>query len=298
MKNPDTSQTVVEAQQAGEEQQTSQDTFQYKYMITEPNKCQKSNPFLVLLISVQAWQIEARQAIRKTWGKEDFLPGVNILRLFFLGKESKTDNDIQHKLVAESQQYHDIIQQNYLDTYNNLTLKTLMGLQWVANYCPQASYIMKTDSDMFVNTEYLVNVLLKPDQPPKINYFTGYLMRDFSPNRNKESKWYMSPELYPGDRYPLFCSGTGYVFSGDLAEKILKISVNIRVLHLEDVFVGLCLDKLGVSPIPPLRDSDFNHWKVSYSPCMYNQLVTSHQFEPNELINYWDDLQKNKHTCI
>lgn len=298
VENSDTSQTVVESQQAGKEDHKSQDTSQYKYIITEPNKCQKTKPFLILLIAVQAWRMETRQAIRQTWGKEDFLPGVNILRLFLIGKEAKNYNDVEKKIVVESQQYHDIIQQDYLDTYNNLTLKTLMGLHWVAKYCPQASYIMKTDSDMFVNTEYLVHTLLKPDQPPRKNYFTGYLMRGYAPNRNKESKWYMSPDLYPGEEYPLFCSGTGYVFSGDLAEKILNISASIRLLHLEDVFVGICLDKLEIPPVPPPKDSDFNHWKVSYSHCVYNQLVTSHQFEPQELISYWNNLQQNKHTCI
>ncbi|KAG9483351.1 hypothetical protein GDO78_009333 [Eleutherodactylus coqui] len=235
----------------------------YIYIINEPNKCRVSRPFLILLIAVQAWQSEARQAIRQTWGKEDLLHGVQTLRLFLLGTDA-APNNAQQALVDESQKYRDIIQQDFLDTYNNLTLKTLMGLKWVTTYCPQIPYVMKTDSDMFVNTEYLVNKLLLPDQPPRKNYFTG----------------------------------TGYVFSGDLAEKILKVSASIKLLHLEDVFVGICLYKLGVSPVPPPKDSDFNHWKRSYSHCLYNQIVTSHQFEPKELIAYWDNLQEHKHTCV
>ncbi|XP_072276210.1 beta-1,3-galactosyltransferase 2-like [Pyxicephalus adspersus] len=297
VKDSYTSQFVLEEQQAGNIGRPN-NTLQYKYIITETKKCQKSNPFLILLIAAQAWQTEARQAIRQTWGKEDFLPGVHIVRLFLLGREAKTNNALEQKLVTESQEYHDIIQQDFLDTYNNLTLKTLLGLYWVAKYCPHASYVMKTDSDMFVNTEYLVHTLLKPDQPPRKNFFTGYLMKGYLPNRNKESKWYMSPELYPGEIYPAFCSGTGYVFSGELAEKILTISANIRILHLEDVFVGICLDKLGISPVPPPKDSDFNHWKVTYSHCIYNQLVTSHKFLPSELIMCWKHLQQNKHICI
>ncbi|XP_056379639.1 beta-1,3-galactosyltransferase 2-like [Hyla sarda] len=272
--------------------------YHFKYIINEPKKCQKNSPFLILLIAVQAWQSEARQAIRQTWGNEDFVPGIQIVRLFLLGKDATSNIDVQQALVNESRKYHDIIQQEYLDTYNNLTLKTLMGLRWVATYCPQIPYVMKTDSDMFVNTEYLINKLLIPDQPPQKNYFTGYLMRGFLPNRNTDSKWYMAPSLYPGERYPTFCSGTGYVFSGDLAEKIFKVSASVTFLHLEDVFVGVCLDKIGVSPVPPPKESDFNHWKVSYSDCYYNQIVTTHQFEPAELISTWKSLQKNKHTCV
>ncbi|KAG8556181.1 hypothetical protein GDO81_017952 [Engystomops pustulosus] len=249
------------------------------------------------LKAVQTWQSEARQAIRETWGKEDLFPGVQTLRLFLLGTDATSTNSTKQALTEESQKYHDIILQDYMDTYNNLTIKSLMGFKWIATYCPQIPYVMKTDSDMFVNTEYLIKKLLLPDKPPRKNYFTGYLMTDFSPNRNTQSKWYMSPELYPGERYPVFCSGTGYVFSGDLAEKIFKVSARIKLLHLEDVFVGICLQKLGISPVPPPRNSDFNHWKVSYSHCLYNRIVTSHQFEPSELIRYWESVQQNKHLC-
>ncbi|KAM4023208.1 beta-1,3-galactosyltransferase 2-like isoform 1-T2 [Anomaloglossus baeobatrachus] len=284
-------------EQTGEASNMFPDIYPFKYIINEPSKCQESRPFIILLIAVQAWQSKARQAIRQTWGKEDVVPGVPTLRLFLLGKEAAPSNDAVRALVNESQTYHDIIQQDYMDTYNNLTLKTLMGMNWVAIYCPQIPYVMKTDSDMFVNTEYLINQLLRPDQPSRKSYFTGYVMKDYLPNRNPESKWYMSPELYPDERYPVFCSGTGYVFSGDLAEKILKASASITLLHLEDVFVGVCLHKLGISPVPPPKDSDFNHWKVSYSHCLYNQIVTSHSFQPSELIVYWERLQKSKHTC-
>ncbi|XP_071983408.1 beta-1,3-galactosyltransferase 2-like [Engystomops pustulosus] len=269
----------------------------FKYIINEPNKCRENKPFLIFLIAVQTWQSEARQAIRETWGKEDLFPGVQTLRLFLLGTDATSTNSTKQALTEESQKYHDIILQDYMDTYNNLTIKSLMGFKWIATYCPQIPYVMKTDSDMFVNTEYLIKKLLLPDKPPRKNYITGYLMTDFSPNRNTQSKWYMSPELYPGERYPVFCSGTGYVFSGDLAEKIFKVSARIKLLHLEDVFVGICLQKLGISPVPPPRNSDFNHWKVSYSHCLYNRIVTSHQFEPSELIRYWESVQQNKHLC-
>ncbi|XP_068099322.1 beta-1,3-galactosyltransferase 2-like isoform X2 [Hyperolius riggenbachi] len=269
----------------------------YEYLINEPDKCREDVPFLLFLLTVEAWQKEARQAIRQTWGKEDFLPGVKILRLFFLGKTAKWTQDNQQSLLTESQQYHDIIQQDYLDTYWNLTIKVLMGLHWASTYCPKATYIMKTDSDMFVNTEYLIKSVLKPDQPPRKDFFTGYLMINASPIRNLDSKWYVTPEEYPELSYPPFCSGTGYVFSGDLPSKIVRISPNIRWLHLEDVYIGLCLNRLGVEPVAPPRDSDFNPWRVGYSDCGYNHIVTSHQLRPGEIIYYWNRVQQNKHNC-
>ncbi|KAG8436541.1 hypothetical protein GDO86_007594 [Hymenochirus boettgeri] len=274
-----------------------QNVYHYKYLINEPEKCQDKTPFLILLIAAEPRQIEARQAIRQTWGNESLATGFHTVRLFLLGVHAKVNGLIQQAILDESKQYHDIIQQEYLDTYYNLTIKTLMGMNWVATYCPKVLYVMKTDSDMFVNTEYLINKLLKPDLPPRTNYFTGYLMRGYAPNRNKDSKWYMPQDLYPSERYPVFCSGTGYVFSGDLAEKIFKVSLSIKRLHLEDVYVGICLAKLRIDPAPPPNEFVFNHWRVSYSSCKYSHLITSHQFQPGELIKYWNHLQQNKHNA-
>ncbi|XP_053355109.1 beta-1,3-galactosyltransferase 2 isoform X1 [Clarias gariepinus] len=269
----------------------------YKYVINQPDKCRNQNvTFLVLLIPVEPYNSEARDAIRKTWGNESIAEG--IVRLFLMGVKNTSHDPgaldiLQRSLRAESQQHRDIVQQDYIDSYYNLTTKTLMGMHWVSRYCPTARYVMKADSDMFVNTEYLIEKLLKGNIPREM-YFTGYLMRGYKPNRNKESKWYMSPELYPSESYPTFCSGTGYVFSGDMAKRIYATSLSIRRLHLEDVYVGLCLSKMNIEPVLPPNEFLFNHWKVSYSSCKYSQLITSHEFRPSELMKYWQHLQKNK----
>ncbi|XP_028329521.1 beta-1,3-galactosyltransferase 2 [Gouania willdenowi] len=274
----------------------------FPYIINEPNKCAKNRatPFLVLLIATEARQVEARNAIRLTWGNESVVSALGIIRIFLLGKKDGELGLLQQKMLqTESRRHHDIIQQDFLDSYKNLTIKTLMGMNWVAMHCPQVSYVMKTDSDVFVNTEYLIHKLLHPELKPKKNYFTGNNMRGFAPNRNKKSKWYMPPEHYPGDKYPTFCSGTGYVFSGDLARKIYRASLTVRHLHLEDVYVGICLAKLGIEPTPPPNEFLFNHWRVSYSSCKYSHLITSHGFHPNELLKYWHHLQGNKsNACI
>ncbi|KAF3858708.1 hypothetical protein F7725_011909 [Dissostichus mawsoni] len=224
-------------------------------------------------------------------GERERGPDVGFIRLFLLGKNDGELGLLQQKMLeAESRRYHDIIQQDFLDSYKNLTYKTLMGMNWVAIHCPEAGYVMKTDSDMFVNTENLVYKLLRPEQQLRKNYFTGNNMRNFAPNRNKDSKWYMPPELYPGDKYPTFCSGTGYVFSGDLAMKIYRASLRIRHLQLEDVYVGVCLAKLRIEPTPPPNEFLFNHWRVSYSSCKMVVLV------PHPLSA--DNVSGHIHFCV
>lgn len=44
-------------------------------------------------------------------------------------------NETQTQIEAESEQYGDVIQESFLDSYNNLTLKTIMMLKWVTTNC-------------------------------------------------------------------------------------------------------------------------------------------------------------------
>ncbi|XP_037132176.1 beta-1,3-galactosyltransferase 2-like [Syngnathus acus] len=273
----------------------------FPYIINQADKCRErlAAPFLVFLITTEAWQVYAREAIRLTWANETLIPGVSVVRLFLLGRpgEGQMATRLQRLLRWESQKYHDLIQQDFLDSYNNLTLKTLMGLHWVARYCSGASYVMKTDCDMFINTENLVWKLLRPEREPRMNYFTGKVLRDSSPFRDNSSKWYISTEEYPERTYPPFCSGTGYVFSGDLAGKIYETSRSMRLMHLEDVHVALCLAKLGLEPSDPPNIFLFNILRVSARRCEYNRLITSHGFKPNEIVQYWRMQQRNKAKC-
>ncbi len=161
----------------------------YEYILNEQNACLLRAPFLVLLISVEPKNTDARDAIRKTWANESVAGGLGFVRLFFIGLNEDTQKNgskLQSTIEEESHLYHDIIQQDYRDTYNNLTLKTLMGMYWITKYCPEAKYIMKTDSDMFVNTEYLIEKLLKPKGQLTQKYFTGLHVRLLPKPRQRE----------------------------------------------------------------------------------------------------------------
>ncbi|XP_073671455.1 beta-1,3-galactosyltransferase 1 [Paramisgurnus dabryanus] len=261
----------------------------FNFLINEPKKCEGAAPFLILLVSTNHKEFDARQAIRETWGDENTFGDVRVLTLFLLG--FSTEPVLNQMVEQESQIFHDILVEDFVDSYHNLTLKTLMGMRWVSSYCPNAQYIMKTDSDIFVNMDNLVFNLLRPNAKPRRRFFTGRVING-GPIRDVRSKWFMPRDLYPDSRYPLFCSGTGYVFSGDVAELIYKTSLHTRLLHLEDVYVGLCLRKLGIQPF---QNNGFNHWKMTYSLCRYRKVLTVHQISPEEILRIWNDMANKKH---
>ncbi|KAL7833935.1 hypothetical protein AOLI_G00288950 [Acnodon oligacanthus] len=107
--------------------------------------------------------------------------------VFSLGLPGNEVEKQQEELRLESQQYHDLIQSDFMDSYLNLTIKTMVIMDWLATRCPQASYAMKVDSDMFLNLENLMSLLLRPDTP-KENYMMGKIMWNIPVIRNKNSK--------------------------------------------------------------------------------------------------------------
>ncbi|XP_067896151.1 beta-1,3-galactosyltransferase 5-like [Heterodontus francisci] len=261
------------------------------FLIIPQSNCGDDPPFLVYLVTVSQSQWKERDAIRQTWGRNQRTDGKRTVGYFLLGYNTW----YQSTILNESFYYMDIIQKNFTDTYNNLTLKVLMGIEWVHKFCPSVSFVMKTDSDMFVNTYYLTELLSAKN---RTHFYTGFIKDKEKPIRYSPSKWYLAKEEYPHSTYPPFCSGTGYVFSGDLAEKIITVSKQIPILKLEDVYIGLCFKKLNVTPVELYPNQPFHDRKVKFSICNFHKLVTSHGVSPTELLIYWRTLgESSKEEC-
>lgn len=253
--------------------------------------CHKNPPFLILLVTSSYHHIDARMAIRHTWGKERMVAGKRLVTYFLLG--STVNISQQADITAESQKYKDIIQKNFTDTYYNLTLKTMMGMEWIHRFCNQSSFVMKTDTDVFVNVFYLTELLLRKKRTTR--FFTGFLKLHEYPIRTRESKWYVSRQEYPGKTYPPFCSGTGYVLSTDVASQIYNVSESISFIKLEDVFIGLCLAKLKI-PLEELHsEQTFFPEKITFSVSVFKKIVMCHEIEPSEQLSYWNDLMTENH---
>ncbi|TSK67247.1 Beta-1,3-galactosyltransferase 2 [Bagarius yarrelli] len=265
----------------------------YHFLLDEPDVCKQKKPFLVLMVPVAPQQLEARNAIRNTWGNESIVQGKKISVFFMLGLPKDSQDEKQRvQLSLESQQYHDLIQSNFMDTYRNLTTKTMIIFDWLATHCPQASYAMKVDSDMFLNLENLMSLLLAP-ATPKENYITGMIMSGQNVVRNPSSKWYVPKELYPKDIYPAYLLGMGYVFSNDLPQKLVKVSKDIRPFFIEDAYVGECLKKLGISPSTPPDPSRFKtYYRGKFNYSHFSMAITTILGSPQQLVTFWQNLKR------
>ncbi|XP_059815418.1 beta-1,3-galactosyltransferase 5-like [Hypanus sabinus] len=253
--------------------------------LTRPaGRCDDSAPFLVLLVPSSPDEFEARSVIRQTWGSERRFGGARAVTYFLLGH----GRDRQDSIRREAAEHRDIIQGDFSDTYYNLTLKVLLGLEWICCYCRSPSFVMKTDTDTFVNTDYLLELL---SRAPRSNLLTGLIHRGAKPYRGTKNRWYISKEEYPGKTYPPYCAGSGYVLSTDLACRVWNISGTPPLFRLEDVYVGMRVAELKVEPVPIHTERVFSSYREPFSICSYRRLVTSHHVRNFEKLLYWKALQ-------
>lgn len=252
----------------------------YQYLINHREKCQQQDVLLLLFVKSSPENRHRRDAIRQTWGNEKYVSSqlnANIKTLFALGRPThhlrKTQQ--QRELELEDQKYQDLIQQDFLDTFHNLTLKLLLQFSWVNAYCPHARFIMSADDDIFIHMPNLIDYLQSLTQMGAQDLWIGRVHRGSPPVRDKSSKYYVPYEMYQWPSYPDYTAGAAYVISNDVAAKVYEASLTLNTsLYIDDVFMGLCANKMGI--VPQYNVFFSGEGKAPYHPCIYDKMMTSH----------------------
>ncbi|XP_069831216.1 lactosylceramide 1,3-N-acetyl-beta-D-glucosaminyltransferase isoform X1 [Dendropsophus ebraccatus] len=256
------------------------DIHSYNYLISNREKCRNENVLLLLFVKTSPENRRRRDAIRRTWGNEDYINShynANMKLMFALGvdKDPAKRGLIQKQLESENKVYNDLVQQDFLDTFHNLTLKFLLQFGWANSYCPNAKFIMTADDDIFIHTPNLISYLKDLDQIGVQDFWIGRVHRGSPPIRNKNSKYYVPYEMYQWSSYPDYTAGAAYVVSQDVAAKVYEASQTLNTsLYIDDVFMGICANKMGVVPQYHLFFS--GEGKAPYHQCIFNRMMTSH----------------------
>uniref|UniRef100_A0A2D4K8W0 Hexosyltransferase n=1 Tax=Micrurus paraensis TaxID=1970185 RepID=A0A2D4K8W0_9SAUR len=270
----------------------------YSLLVDQPHKC-KHKPFLLLAIKSLIPHFDRRQAIRESWGREIKLGDITIVRVFLLGQIPPEDNypNLSGMLKFESETHQDILLWNYRDTFFNLTLKEVLFLKWVSNTCPEAQFIFKGDDDVFVNTHQILDYLKSLTKEKAKDLFIGDVIHDAGPHRDTNLKYYIPQSIYEGS-YPPYAGGGGFLYSGDLALRLANISDQVLLFPIDDVYIGMCLQRLGLSPEKHKGFKTFDiEKKQRDNICSYTNLMLVHSRNPQEMIKIWTNLQDPHLSC-
>ncbi|KAJ0015491.1 hypothetical protein NQD34_009111 [Periophthalmus magnuspinnatus] len=294
---------------------------EYPYIINQPGLCSSNEtldtPLLLMAIKSQSGNLENRQAIRETWGRSGHVSGEYNIRgglvrtVFLLGKqEYKPNSKIHDLLEKESKTYGDILQWDFNDTFFNLTLKDVLFWRWFQQYCPKAVFVFKGDDDVFVRTDALVDYLNKQweehslwqaytnETDKGLDLFIGEVINNARPNRDPSTKYFIPESFYQGS-YPSYAGGGGVVYSGSLALRLKEVSDKVSLFPIDDVYLGMCLSKLGVVPShhPGFLTFDLPNTQRG-NPCAYKSVLLVHRRNPREMIALWNHLRNLRMRCF
>lgn len=282
----------------------------YPLLIDQPELCAKTKkaPMLLLAIKSQVHNIRNRQAIRMTWGysglqKGQVGKGGLVHRVFLLGKIGEK---LSESIKKESEMYDDIIMWDFMDTFFNLTLKDVLFWDWFTKTCQNARFVFKGDDDVFVRTPALLDYLEKQEKLHLKGHGHTKKMKDFVvgdiitsafPLRTETNKYFIPESFYKG-MYPTYPGGGGVVYSGALVPRLLQVSRRVHLFPIDDVYLGMCLQRLGVIPInhPAFLTFDFNA-KEAKEPCAHHTILLVHKRSPREMLQLWTETFKPSTKC-
>lgn len=270
-------------------------------LINQPNKCtsgREADNQTLLLFGIKSvpGNFEQRQAVRKTWGQEGlFQNGLRVRTVFLLGRSSQ--GDLDPLLSFESQHFGDLLQWDIQESLLNLTLKLNAFFEWTLNHCPQVSFVFSGDDDVFVNSPALFT-FLESLEPSKASYlYVGQVLQASVPFRDPKSKYYVPLSFYDGS-YPPYVGGGGFVISGTLLQPLASLSRIVPLFPMDDVYTGMCLQAVGVSPV---ENSGFKTFDIKEEDrenlCVYKNLILIHQRSPQQIKKLWNGIHNPLLTC-
>ncbi|KAK7054617.1 Beta-1,3-galactosyltransferase 1, partial [Halocaridina rubra] len=213
------------------------------YLI-QPERVCNERIKIVNVIPSSPSSTDARSVIRNLWGNLIYTNFTGMATYFLFGTTNSW-HDL-NQIYYESQTFHDIIQLDFHDSYENLSIKTLSIMHWTGYFCPQADWVLKSDEDVFIDPFAVSNFLA---DKLTHNDFICNLNRNLKvcrPGAKCEQRYAISRETYPENYYPPYCSGGGYIVRHEMARRIYKAANNSRLHPMEDAFfTGIVVQDLN-----------------------------------------------------
>lgn len=243
----------------------------------------KEGLYLVILVTSHAWTgSKRRSTIRDTWGPYRPKTSRKSWQTFFvIGNKVNTSSNITkpteiEALRNEVARYGDIIEGDFEEKFNHLPRKLQVAFEWASLYC-KASFIHKTDDDVYVNTKNALNFL---GGMKRRNLYTGYVWT--KPPVIRWGKYKVEYTAYNKTHYPDFVAGSSMFYSPDVIQRLVGIFPKEPLFRLDDVYIGILVDKLKIKATKIDIPGKKTYWMVwlpweSENQCQpYPQAIVRH----------------------
>ena len=226
---------------------------------------QETNGLLLMLIISAPFHTNERQVVRQTWlsylvnnsrslGRsnvrafKDPTDATNDLIIhywFVCGHYHDNESKIERAVHSESNVYGDILRLEYTESYLLLAHKTLSSLRFATKM--DVRFVLKIDDDVYLHFPRMIWWLRTASLPDKL--YGGYLLPKTKVIRDPLHKWHVSEQHYNETYFPPYCNGPFYFMSKAVVEVLEASFTEGSSFPLEDVFIGILAQKVGVKPI-------------------------------------------------
>ena len=254
---------------------------------------QETNGLLLMLIISAPFHTNERHVVRQTWlsylvnnsrslGRsnvrafKDPTDAANDLIIhywFVCGHYYDNESKIEGAVNNESNVYGDILRLEYTESYILLVHKTLSSLRFASKV--DVRFVLKIDDDVYLHFPRMIWWLRTASLPDKL--YGGYLLPKAKVIRDPLHKWHVSEQHYNETYFPPYCNGPFYFMSKAVVLEVLEVSFtegsSVFSFPLEDVFIGILAQKVGVKPIqlkhvgvriePRIPKKAWIHWNDS-----------------------------------
>jgi beta-1,3-galactosyltransferase 1 len=253
---------------------------------------QQEPPVVVVVVCSSVGNFRRRDVIRQTWANRQ----VSGLRVVFMLGRPPTDtanaDAVESAVDDEWRRWGDVIQADFVDTYANLTRKSIAALRWVSMNARCAGHVLKSDDDTFVNTPLLVADLRTTTHR---KFVMGNAIAAARPVREPDQKWHTPESAYRRAIYPTYASGAAYVVSGDAVDAMLDASATTPFFWIEDVYItGMLARTAGVQLIV---NGKFDGYRDLADACAVRRHIVLHRIVDDRMRKLWKVVADDDAKC-
>ncbi|RNA35052.1 beta-1-3-galactosyltransferase 1-like [Brachionus plicatilis] len=244
-------------------------------------KNQGENVDILLYSLTRMDDFKTRLLIRQTWANKTTFPFSELL--FVLGQSI---NETLNRLVyEENENYGDIYQSDFIDTYKNLSYKSITAWRWISKNCMNAKLIVRSDDDMIVNLEAIHSDQMKNLIPLSNTFTCLYLDRSYA-LRDRNHKYYMPRIEFNETFYKIYCDGRGTIMSTDLIPKLYNYSYVNNNLWIDDANVGAIASYFKPN-FKFIGNKYIEKWQISHQGCERDLgVIVSNDLEYEKQVEY------------
>jgi len=265
----------------------------------QPDLSKEDNETILVFVSSSPTNRERRMLIRKTWANVSYYQRQDgmqsLVTIFVIGLTEA--GLIDESVFDEAESFPDILAVNMTDSYANLVYKVKKALQWI-NKHSSASYILKVDEDVIINTFAWIKIVDKMTTKNISCFVAGHSL--IGSKALRAGKHQVTSEEYPDDVYPHYCEGAAYMLSKDALPIMLEKSITLPVLKIEDIyFTGILVHQTPIHQIGFKHDfykSFISYTGVEYAVDKNLQAIVIHYVKDEHWQDIWQHLEDKRNS--